>query len=239
MDEPLVSVIIPVYNTKRYLTQCLESVVQQTYQNPDILIIDDGSTDGSSNLCDEFAQKDKRILVYHTENNGLSAARNYGIGHAKGAFISFLDSDDWIEQHTIETMLETAIQTDSEIVAATVCYEYCDRSDHSHPQEEPCQSFQGNDVYAAFVNGVISDVAWNKLYRINCISITQFPEGKNYEDIFSMWKLMLKIAETNGSVAVLAEELFHYRIRKNSISHTKSAKNLLDRLMPIEKNMKV
>ena len=229
MDEPLVSVIIPVYNTKRYLTQCLESVVQQTYQNLDILIIDDGSTDGSSDICDEFAQKDKRIRVYHTENHGLASVRNFGVCHAGGTYISFLDSDDWIEAKTIETMLKAAIQNAADVVTAKICSEYIDQTVHPTKQKESYLVFCGQDVLAALANGMLSNNTWNKLYRSDCLSNIHYPDGHNYEDVATTWILMNNLANNGGKIIVLAEELFHYRIRKNSISHTKSAKNLLDR----------
>lgn len=105
---PLISIIIPVYNVRKYIWQCLESVISQTYRNLEILIIDDGSTDGSSIVCDSFAESDRRVTVYHTENRGLSSARNYGlerIGEAS-SYIAFVDSDDWIEPDMIRRLYD-------------------------------------------------------------------------------------------------------------------------------------
>ena len=120
-DDPLVSVIIPVYNVSRYLLQCLDSVISQTWRNLEIIIIDDGSTDGSGRICDQYADRDDRIKVIHSPNRGLSAARNLGLENLKGQYIAFVDSDDLIEPHAIETLIRTALLTESHIVTAGFC----------------------------------------------------------------------------------------------------------------------
>ena len=107
--KPLVSVIIPVYNVSRYLPQCLDSVTSQTYQNLEIVIVDDGSTDGSGSICAHYAERDDRILLIRSENKGLASARNLGLGSICGEYISFIDSDDWVEPHMIEKLLEAAL----------------------------------------------------------------------------------------------------------------------------------
>ena len=101
-NERLVSVIIPVYNVSRYLPQCFDSVTSQTYRNLEIIVIDDGSTDDSGIICDQYAEKDDRIHVIHTDNRGLASARNLGLENVSGEYISFIDSDDWIEPHAID-----------------------------------------------------------------------------------------------------------------------------------------
>lgn len=111
-----VSVVIPVYNVKQYLSECVNSVINQTYQNMEIILVDDGSTDGSGALCDEYAKLDERIKVFHKENGGLSDARNYGMDRADGEFIYFLDSDDFIEPYAIEALTETAVQNEADVV---------------------------------------------------------------------------------------------------------------------------
>lgn len=120
-EAPLVSVVIPVYNVRRYLQQCLESAIAQTYRNLEIIIIDDGSTDGSGSICDQYAERDGRIHVIHSTNRGLASARNLGLENAQGQLISFLDSDDWIEPHAVETLVRTAQLTGSAIIDARSC----------------------------------------------------------------------------------------------------------------------
>ena len=107
-ESKLVSVIIPVYNVERYLKKCIDSILNQTYKNLEIILVDDGSTDCSSKICDEYAKNDTRILVIHKANGGQSEARNIGISESKGEYIFFVDSDDYIEYNAIETMLEIA-----------------------------------------------------------------------------------------------------------------------------------
>ena len=102
----LISVVVPVYNVKQYLDDCMHSIVNQTYENIEIILVDDGSTDGSGELCEEWKGKDSRIRVIHQENGGLSAARNTGIEHAKGSYIAFVDSDDWVSEEYIEKLYE-------------------------------------------------------------------------------------------------------------------------------------
>ena len=123
----MISVIIPVYNVEPYLRKCLDSVVNQTYRNLEILVIDDGSTDGSGAICDEYAS-DRRMRIFHTENRGLSCARNLGLDEAKGEWIGFVDSDDWIEPDMYEALLKKAEETGADIVECGVFREYPGRT---------------------------------------------------------------------------------------------------------------
>lgn len=115
MTKPKISIIVPVYNTQEYLKQCLDSITAQTYQNLEIILADDGSTDDSPQICDDYAEKDSRIQVLHLQNGGASAARNAGLDIAKGEFIAFCDSDDWIEPFLCERLMDCALQTGAEI----------------------------------------------------------------------------------------------------------------------------
>ena len=227
-EAPLVSVIIPVYNVSRYLSQCLESVIRQTYEHLEIILIDDGSTDGSGRICDAFAQQDPRIKVLHTENHGLSCARNLGMKHVSGAFLAFIDSDDWIEPQTIETLMETAMVTGADIVTGGVKKEYREKTVRDPRLDRKIEVFSGQDILSAYGHGIIRIAAWNKLYRITCFTGIRFPDGHNYEDGMTTCRLMKRLAENNGRVAALAEELFHFRMRKSSISHTRSFSNIAD-----------
>ena len=114
--EDLVSIIIPVYNTEKYLSKCLESVINQTYKNLEIILINDGSTDKSKEICESFAKKDKRIQILNKENSGVSSARNHGMRLAKGQYIAFIDGDDYAEENYIEELLKNLKQTESDCV---------------------------------------------------------------------------------------------------------------------------
>lgn len=114
-EEPLISVIVPVYNVEKYLDKCVDSIVNQTYKNLEIILVDDGSPDNCPKMCDNWAKKDKRIKVIHKENGGVSSARNVGIDNAKGEYIGFVDSDDWTEKKYIQKLYEVLIQENADI----------------------------------------------------------------------------------------------------------------------------
>ena len=116
MKQPLVSVIVPIYKVEPYLRWCLDSIVKQTYTNLEIILVDDGSPDGCPQICDEYAARDKRIVVIHKDNGGLSDARNAGLDICKGEYISFIDSDDWVANIYIEAMLKATITNNAEMV---------------------------------------------------------------------------------------------------------------------------
>ena len=226
--RPPVSIVIPVYNVSRYLPQCLESVLSQTYQNIEVLIVDDGSTDGSGSICDRFAERDPRIRVIHTDNRGLSAARNLGLESISGAFISFIDSDDWIEPNTVETLVKAALQTKADVVTMKACMEYVGKTSYPQVVKKRSHVYRGGDILAAYAEGLLGNAAWNKLYRAECFRDLRFPYGHNYEDVVVAWKLMKGLSENGGSVAALSEVLYHFRARKSSISHTWTLDNVCD-----------
>lgn len=118
MDKGLVSVVVPVYNVKAYLEKCINSILNQTYENLEIIIVDDGSTDGSSDICDQFLKKDNRVFVIHKENGGVVSARQAGIDKAKGEYVIAIDSDDWIEPIMISELYTLAIENDADIVSS-------------------------------------------------------------------------------------------------------------------------
>ena len=115
MDK-LISIIVPVYNVEKYVAECIESIIKQTYQNLEILLIDDGSTDNSGKICDKYAEKDKRIKIIHKENGGVSSARNLGLDLAQGEYIAFIDSDDFVSNKYIESLYSAIEHKDAEIV---------------------------------------------------------------------------------------------------------------------------
>lgn len=226
--NPLVSVVIPVYNASRYLRESVDSVISQTYQNLEIIIVDDGSTDDSGSICDKYAENDSRIIVIHSENRGLSAARNLGMSKMSGSYICFLDSDDWIDSRAIETLLKTAVEKKSDIVAAETCYEYVDQTRHPKAKNTSVQVFSGQGILQAFVDKRIGDEVWDKIYRTECFEDIRFPVGQNFEDVATTYRVLMKLAENDGTVTVIPDELIHCRIRKSSISHTWTLKNVKD-----------
>jgi glycosyltransferase involved in cell wall biosynthesis len=224
----LVSIVIPVYNVSSYLAQCLESVIHQSYHNIEIIIINDGSTDGSGLICDRFSQCDDRIRVIHTDNRGLSSARNCGLKACSGSYLLFVDSDDWIEADTVETLLDYAKTYNADIAAAKSCKEFVGQTVYPPKAKEEIRVFHGDEILPAYGKGLFRDVVWNKLYLAGCFSGIQFPDGHNYEDVSVTWKIMKNLADEDGTVVVLSKPLFHFRMRKSSISHTESCCNIID-----------
>lgn len=225
--EKLISVIIPVYNVKDYLRQCLDSVIGQSFRQLEIIVVDDGSTDGSGAICDAYARTDDRIRVYHTENRGLASARNYGLDRASGAYLFFADSDDWMDENAMSLLLETAAAYDADIAVGRICREWKNKTVYPAPTEK-IRVLHGEGILSAFADGLFSDVAWNKLYRAEVFSQLRFPDGKNYEDNFTTYKLMKTLSENNGTAVIVSDAPFHFRARKSSISHTLSLKNTVD-----------
>lgn len=178
-DQPLISVIIPVYNVEQYLSQCLDSILEQTYQNLELVCVNDGSPDRSSDILEKYAAKDERILVVTQENQGLSGARNTGIRHAHGKFIMFVDSDDWIEPETCEAAVSAALKYDADLVMWSYAREYENGSKDKYMFWEDETVFEEAEVksklhrrlcglygeelkHPEYANAI--ETAWGKLY---------------------------------------------------------------------------
>lgn len=196
MNKPLISVIIPVFNTGGYLTNCLDSVLNQTYSNLQVIIVDDGSTDGSSNVCDEYAQKDKRVVVIHKKNEGVSIARNTGIAIATGDYFHFPDSDDYIEMDTYEYLLSLIEKHKCDMIN----YEYYITYSNSEIEHKSGESFYGLFDKENSHLGVMSGepFAWNKFFTKKAVEGVTFRESilrgedslyvhECIEQIDSMW----------------------------------------------------
>lgn len=220
----MISVIIPVYNVESYLRKCLDSVIGQTYRDLEILIVDDGSTDGSSRICDEIASTDNRVHVIHQSNKGLSEARNSGICASTGSYIMFVDGDDWIESSTIECLLQACIDNNAD---ASCCGHYKEFADRTtvHPVVAEKKVFEGDEIVAPAMRGSFTHYAWEKLWKRDLFKDCWFPSGMQFEDVATTWKLLLKCHR----VVCIPNVLFHYTYRKNSIGNTKTMKNLSDR----------
>lgn len=211
----MISIIIPVYNVGPYLRHCLDSVVDQTYRDLEIIIIDDGSNDGCSNVCDEY-KKDHRVKVFHTENRGLSCARNLGIEKAKGEYISFVDSDDWIEITSMQKLLEYAADTNADIVSSAYYFEWKNHHSIGEEIEKPIILEGENIIQTHIRESYLGSAIWNKLYRKTVFSNIRFPEGRVFEDIMTSYKLLSNAKR----VVCIPDALYHYRLRSNTISRT-------------------
>ena len=226
----LVSVIIPVYNVNPYLAEALDSVILQTHKELEIIVIDDGSTDGSAVICDEYAKKDNRFHVIHQKNNGLSFARNTGLENAKGELIAFLDPDDAYEPIMIPSMLQEMQRNGSDIAICKYSVEKTQgRMNKKYTNTNSSYNTEkiiiGKDeaLLRAF-NDQIDSAVWNKIYSRKIWEGLRFPDGYVYEGTYTLFDILNK-AE---SVVIIDEKLVLHRIREGSITNSLSIKSLLD-----------
>ncbi|MFQ6803468.1 MAG: glycosyltransferase family 2 protein [Lachnospiraceae bacterium] len=210
----LISVIVPVYNVKEYLEECIRSIINQTYEDLEIILVDDGSTDGSSEICDEYAARDKRIRIIHKENGGLSSARNVGINHANGLYISFVDSDDWLELDFYKILYEAIKATNADIAA---CGRYLASESGKlkmHCSDEQRIYSRKEALKEIFQLGSIDVAAWDKLYHRSVIEEIRFPEGEINEDTAVIYEVFNNVKK----LVHVGCPLYNYRVRIGSIT---------------------
>lgn len=213
ISNPKISVVIPVYNVEPYLERCINSILNQTYKNLDIILVDDGSTDDCGKICDNYKLIDSRITVFHKENGGLSDARNYGIERAIGKYITFVDSDDYIENDYVEYLYNLLVTNKCEISLCT----------HFVVLENGKRKVIGNGESAVLdtktclkrmlYHDVIDTSAWAKLYDIRLFENVRYPKGKLFEDIGTTYLLFLQC----DKIACGYSPKYNYIIRSGSI----------------------
>lgn len=213
-----VSVIVPVYNVEPYLRQCVDSVLAQTYGDLEVILVNDGSPDGCGKICDDYAARDGRVKVIHQTNRGLSGARNSGIGAAAGDYLFFIDSDDWIEPHTIEALHRDLTENGAGMAVGGIISVYGDGN------RVPAFTWDGmlcmgagEAVGQLCRRDIFSVSAWGKLYKRELFNIIRYPEGKLAEDTAIIIDLLIA-AKT---VTVRAAPFYNYRQRRSGIVHGK------------------
>ncbi|MBR2550256.1 MAG: glycosyltransferase family 2 protein [Clostridiales bacterium] len=230
--DPLVSVIVPVYNVYPYLHEAIDSVINQTYTNLEIILINDGSTDGSGEICDEYAERDSRIRVIHQDNKGLSAARNIGLENMTGEVLAFLDPDDAFQYSFIEKTLAALQNEDADMVLCKYDIQYttAHMKTTSSKKTQPLIApgvYKRNDVLSSLVNLIINVSVWNKLYRRELWNSIRFHEGHVCED----HEVIFKICSLCEKICVLPDSLYNHRKRPGSITAVHSLNNLNDALL--------
>ena len=225
-EDVLISVIVPVYNVEKYLQQCVDSILNQTHSNLEVLLVDDGSSDNSGAICRQYAQKDKRVRVFPMKNGGVSKARNTGLENAKGDWIGFVDSDDWISEETYERMLEAAIRLDADAAACKIVWERVNGTDPVIATgQTSCLEFGSANLRLEDAAKMEISLA-NKLIRRSFFERgIRFMEGRRFEDL-GMHYDMLRYCRR---IALIDEPLYHYRQRKSSFIHSESLKGWIDR----------
>lgn len=221
--SPLVSVVVPVFNVAPYLPEALDSLINQTYRNLEILIIDDGSNDGSEIICDEYEARDSRIRVFHQDNKGLSAARNVGLDNMTGEITAFLDPDDVMYPQMIETALNVMVEKRTRVVAFGAVW-YHNGKTVSAPEDG---YYDNNDTLLNFYtrHGIAAAI-WTKVFEASLFENIRFREGHNYADA----EVFFRILDKCKTLYAIHVPLFRYRKRSFSITATHSLENRLDAL---------
>ncbi|MBS4947261.1 MAG: glycosyltransferase family 2 protein [Streptococcus mitis] len=240
MRETQVSIIVPVYNVEPYLRQCLDSVLGQTFKNFEVLLVNDGSSDSSGDICREYVEKDSRFHYFEKENGGLSDARNYGIERAQGEYLTFIDSDDFVNEKHLENLFLASRLTNADITIGGFSrfengtfWLYQDYfSSDSLVSFTSAQAIQHLDSMfdVPFLN---FSTAWGKLFKRELFNELRFPYGKYAEDQFIIWKLYLKAR----SIYTFNVDSYVYRINKNGLSSVFSLKHL-DYIEALEERIK-
>ena len=208
--QPLISVIVPVYNVEIYLTKCLESIVQQKYNNLEIILVDDGSTDNSGNICDEYASKDDRIVVIHKNNGGLSDARNRGINRAQGEYLTFIDSDDFVSDEYILYLYELILRSDADISVCGYDRVWEKQITHSRPKQNKYIVLNRCRALATLLyQKEFTSSAWAKLYKKNVWKGIRFPMGQLHEDVAVMYLLFAQ-----AKVVVYGDAKHYYYLQR-------------------------
>lgn len=217
MENDKLSIVVPIYNVEKYLRKCINSLINQTYKNIEIILVDDGSSDSSGNIADEYAEKDSKIKVIHKTNGGLADARNKGIEIATGKYIAFIDSDDWIDCDAYSYAIKMMKKLDSDmfVFQAQSCYNnFEDKINNTNEYI----LIENEDIFDYW--GIIGRGVCDKVFLREYWNNIKFPFGKTSEDIFVIYKLMAKAQKTILSSNVY----YYYRQREGSISKTKNVR---------------
>lgn len=211
--KPLVSVVVPVYNIQNYVGKCLESLVNQSYANIEVVVVDDGSIDDSGKICDAYALKNGQIKVYHKKNGGLSDARNYGIGKARGEYVALVDGDDTVSKDFVAEMVK-AMDEKTDVV---IC------GFNEVIPEKKTLSGKEATIKLLVEQENLEIVAWNKLYRRELFNSIYYPVGEKYEDTLTTYKVLALASR----VKYVPKSLYKYKVREDSIMSTADLKERL------------
>ena len=226
MNWPVISVIIPVYKVEAYLERCIKSVVNQTYKNLEILLIDDGSPDQCPMICDDWAKKDSRVKVIHNQNGGLSSARNTGLDISTGEYIAFVDSDDWIEPEMYEVLIQSCINNET-LMAVAGRFDVQESSLIKSVGKRPKQNrvIEVEETLSLMLSeGELDSVVWDKVFSKYLWDDIRFPMGEIYEDIAVMYKIVVKAKRISMCDGVF----YNYFHRNGSIVKSEFSASLID-----------
>lgn len=236
----MISIIVPVYNQEKFLRQCVDSIIHQTYTDLEIILVDDGSTDHSAEICDHYALIDKRIKVIHKQNGGLSDARNAGIDIAQGEYLAFVDSDDFVDLNIYKRLMQALKETNASL-AVCGCMRIdengesiaTDKKNYTLPSIVCTGISIINQEYPAVEQHWLTVVAWNKLYPRNLFENLRYPAGKYHEDEFLFHHLYAQVEK----VVFVPERMYYYRKRQGSIVESGNKNICLDRIEALEQRI--
>lgn len=221
-----VSVIVPIYKVEQYLHRCVNSIINQTYKNLEIILVDDGSPDSCGSICDEYEKKDNRVKSVHKINGGLSDARNYGMKYATGDFVLFVDSDDWLKIEMIEVMINHSKEYNSDVVQSAFYYAYEDYlllDDRYYKEDdEPTLLNKKELMKELVINERVKNFAWGKLYKMDLIKDIPFEKGVLFEDVFWAHQVMHNV----NRYVILNNPMCYYLQRSDSIVANYTPRNL-------------
>lgn len=231
MDVPVISILMPAYNVEKYINMAIDSVLNQTFKDFELIIINDGSTDNTGEIVENYKDRDSRISVYHTENRGLSSARNLALSYARGEYVTFIDSDDAVKEDYLECLYQNAEKYNADVVFSSY-YRYVeDELLYYYVTLEKgyeVKMFSWQEVYENYyspVNGynIILTVAWGKLFRRELLTKIYFPNGKIHEDSYTIYKAYM----ISNKIVYVNKNLYMYRQRSNSIMTSKWSRERL------------
>ena len=232
MKMPLISVVLPIYNIESYLDRCMEAVLNQTYSNLEILMVDDGSPDSCPQMCDRYAEQDSRVRALHKENGGLSDARNYGIARARGEYITCIDPDDYVDSDYVEYLYRLIDKYETKMSICQHVTEYDNGSVKDHGSSGDELMDIETCLRRMLYHDVIDTSAWAKLYHRSLFDTVSYPVGKIFEDIGTTYALMM---QCDAGIAVGYESKYHYMYHMNSIVNSSFSPRKFDLLEMTDK----
>lgn len=233
---PTISIIVPIYNVEKYLDKCIKSILEQTFNDFELILINDGSTDKSGDICEYYKEKDKRIKVVNKENGGVSSARNAGLDIAEGKYIGFVDPDDWIDVNMYERMYKEIMTNNADIVVCDFVREYEDKINKKKLKETKYEVNIFNNIQALkqlYKVKYTYVVAWNKLYKRELFNNIRYKDGFICEDEFIIHHLLYKSVKT----IYISEILYHYFQREGSIINSEYNIKRLDKIKALHERV--
>jgi glycosyltransferase involved in cell wall biosynthesis len=233
-----VSIIVPVYQAEKYIRQCIDSILAQTFTDFELILVDDGSKDNSGKICDEYAAEDKRVSVIHKENGGAASARNSGMDTAKGNYFAFIDGDDYIAPTMLECLYKSICKNDADISACNYRYAFENSGEKDFYTTNKYEVLNGKEIFYKRKNERnygFWTVVWNKLYKAETFKNVRFRSGKNYEDEF--WAN--DIFQMDIKIVTVPECLYYYRQHENSTMTMKNIRKCFDLIEAFEERINI